>query len=316
MTKYGSDVCGRMEEERSMSTDHNRCCESLVQEFKPDNIGLEYENPADLVTPQWPINHKGYAVYRVTVAVLMVGWIVADLMYESQKFYHDRIWLYLVYATNWSFVLLVLSTCFHAVCVMFYTTRAASCVDRQSFEKMPPSLKLQWVLQNLGYNSAIVVTISYWSFIAFLDHTAILMTDMSRLKHTLNTVFVIFDLMISATPIRILHMFIPVMLGSIYSLFNALYFLNNGTILEGRHYAYNVLNWDHPQEAIITCMLCMIESVLSQIILYELYKFRRWIYSKTFFGRENDLPYSEMQSIMTETPKYSAMGKDQQPDFS
>lgn len=52
MTKYGSDVCGRMEEERSMSTDHNRCCESLVQEFKPDNIGLEYENPADLVTPQ------------------------------------------------------------------------------------------------------------------------------------------------------------------------------------------------------------------------------------------------------------------------
>ena len=83
-----------------------------------------------IILLQWPINHKGYAVYRVTVAVLMVGWIVADLMYESQKFYHDRIWLYLVYATNWSFVLLVLSTCFHAVCVMFYTTRAASCVGR------------------------------------------------------------------------------------------------------------------------------------------------------------------------------------------
>lgn len=130
---------------------------------------------------------------------------------------------------------------------------------------------------------------------------------MSRLKHTLNTIFVITDLMISATPIRILHMFITVMLGSIYSLFNALYFLNNGTILQGRHYAYNVLNWDQPQEAIITCILCVVQSMLSQIILYELYKFRSWIYTKVFFGRENDLPCSEMQSIMAETPKYSTI---------
>lgn len=289
------------------SNDEARCCENVVQEFKPDNIGLEYENAADFVTPQWPFNQKIYAIYRIIVAVFMVAWIVADLMYESQKFYHDRIWLYLVYATNWSFILLAVSTCFQAVCAIFYTTRASPCLDRQSIDRMTPALKLQWVLQNLGYNSAIVVTISYWSFIAFLDHSAILMTDMSRLKHTLNTIFVITDLMISATPIRILHMFITVMLGSIYSLFNALYFLNNGTILQGRHYAYNVLNWDQPQEAIITCILCVVQSMLSQIILYELYKFRSWIYTKVFFGRENDLPCSEMQSIMAETPKYSTI---------
>ena len=138
---------------------------------------------------------------------------------------------------------------------------------------------------------------------------------MSRLKHTLNSIFVITDLMISATPIRILHMFITVMLGSIYSLFNALYFLNNGTILQGRHYAYNVLNWDQPQEAIITCILCVVQSMLSQIILYELYKFRSWIYTKAFFGRENDLPCSEMQSIMTESPKYSTIENTLQSEF-
>lgn len=142
--------------------------------------------------------------------------------------------------------------------------------------------------------------------------TAILMTDMSRLKHTLNTVYVMVDLMLSATPIRILHLFIPVMLGSIYSLFNALYFLNNGTILEGRHYAYNVLNWDHPQEAVITCIICVIQSCLSQIILFELYKLRRWIHSKLFFGQRGDNPYSEMQSIMTNTMKYSTIDDSQQ----
>jgi hypothetical protein len=40
-----------MTEERT-SNDEARCCESVVQEFKPDNIGLEYENAADFVTPQ------------------------------------------------------------------------------------------------------------------------------------------------------------------------------------------------------------------------------------------------------------------------
>lgn len=41
-----------MEPERRMSTERTRCCESVVQEFKPDNIGLEYENPSHFVTPQ------------------------------------------------------------------------------------------------------------------------------------------------------------------------------------------------------------------------------------------------------------------------
>jgi len=34
---------------------------------------------------------------------------------------------------------------------------------------MPTPLKIQWLLQNISYNSAIVVTISYWSYIAVLD---------------------------------------------------------------------------------------------------------------------------------------------------
>lgn len=44
-----------------------------------------------------------------------------------------------------------------------------SFTDRHTFDAMPSALKLQWVLQNLSYNSAIVVTVSYWSYIAVLD---------------------------------------------------------------------------------------------------------------------------------------------------
>lgn len=45
------EFSGRMETERT-SSDQTRCCEGLVQEFKPNNIGLEYENPSHFVTPQ------------------------------------------------------------------------------------------------------------------------------------------------------------------------------------------------------------------------------------------------------------------------
>ena len=123
---------------------------------------------------------------------------------------------------------------------------------------------------------------------------------MSELKHTFNSIYVILDILISGTPIRFLHFFYTMGLGSLYSLFNAVYFLNDGTILEGRHYAYNLLNWEKPAEAIITCILCIVLCIFSQIVIYEVYKFRTCIYSKIFFGSESDKAVAELQSIISE----------------
>lgn len=126
------------------------------------------------------------------------------------------------------------------------------------------------------------------------------MTNMSKMKHMLNTVYVILDLMIASRPIRIFHMLFPVMLGSIYAIFNATYFLNDGTILDGRHYAYNVLNWNVPAEAIVTCILCIAQTIFSQIVLYHLAAARVWLHSR-FYEPLEQLPEhdSEMQSIMS-----------------
>lgn len=139
--------------------------------------------------------------------------------------------------------------------------------------------------------------------------TEIFQTDLSRLKHTLNSVYVICDVMISASPFRLLHMFYTMILGSIYALFNAIYFLNDGTILEGRHYAYNVLNWVKPTEAIVTCTLCIVLAILSQTFLFLLYRLRVWIFSKVFFKETVLTPLddfeSEMSSIISDHPSYT-----------
>lgn len=135
---------------------------------------------------------------------------------------------------------------------------------------------------------------------------------MSRMKHTLNTIYVFAELMFSATPIRVLHMFFSVMMGSIYAMFNAIYFLSDGTILEGRHYAYNVLDWKNPAEAIVTCVLCIIQAAFSQIVIYEWFKLRSWIFGRVYFSPEcseltSPQDGSEMQSIMTNSPKYMTL---------
>ncbi|KAJ8301801.1 hypothetical protein KUTeg_020788 [Tegillarca granosa] len=295
-----------------VTSETESCTDVLIQEFQPDKVGLNHENPSDFVRSQWPTNQKIFLCYRVLIALFGIGWVIADIMYESQKFYRERVWEYLVYATNWSFLLLGITTCFQALCTAFYTIRSCGYLDRQTFSRMPPSLKVQWCLQNLSFNSSIVVTISYWSFLMY-DHSDLLQTDMSHVKHTLNTVYVIFDVMVTAVPFRILHMIMTIMLGSSYSLFNALYFLNNGKILDGRHYAYQVLKWTHPSEAIVTCVLCLFLAILSQLILYGLYKLRHWIFSKIYFQDGNGRSDGEMQSIITDdAPKYMTIDESQE----
>ncbi|XP_052781491.1 protein rolling stone-like isoform X3 [Mya arenaria] len=279
-----------------------RCCyEDVPEECRMDSFLFQYGNPSEFVTPQWPFNHKLYVVYRVVVAMGFIAWLISDVIYETTTFFKDHSYTYLIYATNWSFLLLTLTALLMATCTVYYSIRSGECLDRQTFERMPRALKVQWLLQNISYNSAMVVTVSYWSYIGVLDTSEVLKSPSSEVKHTLNTIYVLIDVFISGTPFRILHLLYTVCLGSIYSLFNAIYFLNDGTILEGRHYAYNLLDWGKPEEAIVTCVLCVVLCIFAQIVLYELYKVRYFLYTKLYFGSDSITKSdSEMQRIMAE----------------
>ena len=153
----------------------------------------------------------------------------------------------------------------------------------------------------------IIEKLTYFFCTLFYFFSGVLHSRMSQIKHTMNTVYVICDVIISGTPFRILHLFFTVGLGSVYSLFNAIYFLTDGTTLLGRHYAYNLLDWSKPTEAAVTCGLCVILCVFSQIVLYELYKIRFLIYTKIYFGAESDKPDSEMTKIIGEAAGYMAI---------
>ena len=109
---------------------------------------------------------------------------------------------------------------------------------------------------------------------------------MSQLKHTLNSVYILFDLMISATPVRIFHLVYPMFVGAVYTIFNALYFINDGVGPDGKPYAYYVMDWRNPIESAVTCSLGFILTTVMQVLLYGLYRLRLVLYGYLLKNQE------------------------------
>ena len=113
-------------------------------------------------------------------------------------------------------------------------------------------------------------------FVGFLQ------THMSQLKHTLNSAYILFDLLISAMPIRIFHLIYPMFVGAVYTVFNALYFINDGLGPDGKPYAYYVMDWRNPVESAVTCSVGFILTTVMQSILYGIYRLRVKVFTRLY----------------------------------
>ncbi|CAG5122733.1 unnamed protein product, partial [Candidula unifasciata] len=177
---------------------------------------------------------------------------------------------------------------------------------------MPVILKMQWILFNISSNSSLVVTSGYWLFIAFLPDTPLLTSHMSRFKHTINTICVLADVMTSATPIRLYHMFYTFFFGSLYVVFSAMNYIVSGNALPtnvvgvgkcGRTYYF--MNWAAPVETVCTCVLGIMLSTAWQLLLHGLYKFRLWLSTRWY--SLNPSADSELQNIITSSESYNSL---------
>ncbi|CAH1782828.1 unnamed protein product [Owenia fusiformis] len=304
---------------RHMEERREGCCHFTAEELDADNFALSHSNPNLFIRSQWPIPQLWYCVYRVVVGVGFIVWVAMDIYTEANEFYvgHPEVWF--IYATNWSFMLLGISNMYNAILVVYYYCKTKKdgkddCGLELGSDNMPWSIMIHWMLYNIVSNAALVVTISFWTFLVSFDDGEVLMTPMSRVKHTLNTVFVLIDIMIQAVPIRLFHVVYPLFIAAVYIVFNALYFLNNGMGYEGKHYAYNTMDWTYPFTAAITCAMGLVGATLIQCVLFLLYKLRRWIYRNYNVDHCNDLlnidgDNSERQRILGNehnTRNYSA----------
>ncbi|ESO00068.1 hypothetical protein HELRODRAFT_176378 [Helobdella robusta] len=276
---------------RSVSTSIGKdCCTWFKNEVNLKNILPIHNDPMVMVNSQPTYTNKPptqwssgkisawYVSYRIVVAIVVVVWLPVDCYYETQKYFQLHYELWFTYATNWSIMFLAISNVLFAITTArFYSKQKEGEVSfveggEASFDL---SLSIQWVIYNAAANGSIVITVSYWAFIIFVDKSIIL----SHVKHTLNTAFIIADLFISSTPIRLLHFIYPIFVGVIYSTFYVIYFCNGGVGPRGKPYVYEVLRWDEkPGLSTLVTILVLMLVGMAQFFLYSLYRLRMTLY--------------------------------------
>ena len=99
-------------------------------------------------------------------------------------------------------------------------------------------------------------------------------------KHSLNSAYVLIDLFICASPIRILHMLYPIVFGFVYAVFNVSYFLADGEGHDGKDYIYRDMHWEEgPLKSLGMCLVGFVVAATMQIVLFAVYELRLYVYS-------------------------------------
>jgi len=113
-----------------------------------------------------------------------------------------------------------------------------------------------------------------WCCVVNVDLSSYMVTPMSQLKHSLNTIYVVVDMFANAIPVRLYHMIYPLLTGLVYTIFNVLYFVNDGRGPNGRPYAYDLMDWRNPLGSTVTVLLGFVLAAVAQFLLYGFYRAR------------------------------------------
>ena len=110
----------------------------------------------------------------------------------------------------------------------------------------PWHLQLSWVLANLSSMAAPVVTTIYFLFIypTMPQEEGLNIYDINI--HVMNLVLILFDNSLSARPVRLLHIYQPILYGLVYMVFNIAYFFLEPPPL---NLIYPIFDWSQPLSA-------------------------------------------------------------------
>ena len=84
----------------------------------------------------------------------------------------------------------------------------------------------------------------------------------------LNSAYVMVEILVSATPIRLLHVYQPLIYLTIYVLFTLIYYWAGGTSASGSHYIYSVLDWEEAGETMLYILIGAAISLLLYVRFY------------------------------------------------
>lgn len=250
-----------------------RVIRPVLKEFRTDKCGFNHIAPDDFVKSQWQTRTKSitYLIYRWLISIFFI----AVVIYSMVTGMHYG--MYFIYLTNWGIMMCMLTNALGAILVSIWYLHPEFADRVVDSNAMPISFKIYWAMHITTLIVSIVITIVYWSI---LYNDRVNLDAVNILTHAFNAIMMFTDLWIVAYPVRLLHIFAPVLFGITYVIFSAIYYAAGGVNPDGNNYIYEVLKWSEPGQAMITVVGVLLLCCVLYIIIFFLYKLRLFIYHR------------------------------------
>ena len=152
--------------------------------------------------------------------------------------------------------------------------------EEQSIKPTPWYMSLTWFLASLSFSATLVVSAIFFSVIAPSQISSGFGLDpISINTHGVSAVMVIIDLLVSACPVRVVHMFYPSMLSFIYLVFGTTFWA-----VDPNHNAIypRAFDWNYPGTTGLLVAIALFASALLHVISYGIYRLRLKLYRKIY----------------------------------
>nr|XP_022301875.1 protein rolling stone-like [Crassostrea virginica] len=255
-----------MREDTEFGRAQSRNCEEIREEFRVRKLGFADAQPADFVKAQCVSGPLFFCVWTSLWALFHLVVIALQFYFTDDHPYPK----WLSYLTNWGYTLVALHSLWDCACTLYVNLRLKT--DPPDF---PWYLKTQWVLFNVSTVAALVITVLYYALLTPVS------TANSILTHAINSVYAVAGLIVCAKPVRILHVYQPVLFSVIYCIFSLIYQMAGGGLI------YEILDWDKmPGTILIALGTAFIMVPTMHMVVFTIYKLRVFVWKSHCRSRQ------------------------------
>lgn len=246
------------------------------QHFRPREFGLSHGFPGDFLRLEFgrPLL---YLPWSAAWALYHFVWVCLEGYWWSLKSHYVTLdWFRQLsnvgYTVLTAFALVDFFIAFYAYCL-------APRLAHVEPEVMQWYHKFSWVLYNITITTALSVTVTYWAFLSG-DGS---MKGSTINKHGINFLYSVLIIIASRKPIKLQHVYMPVLFSFCYMIFTVIYFSAT------KNKVYPILDWSKPGKAIKWVVLYTFVCVpIVHLLLFGLYRLK--LYLKDKLSKAKDKP--------------------------
>ncbi|XP_033098624.1 protein rolling stone-like isoform X1 [Anneissia japonica] len=232
---------------------------------------------------QFPgLNPYIFSIYRFVVTLYFIVIFVWYTISSAEEYG----WTYCIYLTNWTLILVtvyLLVASFNSAVFLIRWSRHDDIISSgySNVENALPFVyKLQWVLYNMAASGSVLVAVIYWGAV-YSPGFVSLFTDLN--VHAFTSLAMIIETLLSATPVRLLHVVYPIAYAISYLVLTLMFWAADGTDINGNSYIYSIIDYEkEPGFSTITVFGALIGVIVCHVLIWLLVKLRLKIVKKWF----------------------------------